>query len=675
MRRLILLCLFVSPFVFAQNDALKTQRENLLLEKQKNEEWEKNIKIALEKNEAGLKVSSEQLVQLEKMVKDRPAYVAKAIQEANDALENLSSADRLVSRKAGFYRCVRSDLKERKIVSIKNCRLSHPANFSVEDEKLIQSWTDTVTMNSSDIKFKREQLERDIKTYGYGLENAKTQLLNNKGTWARLEETEKLLIAREKDLEVIKANGKFVNCDANTPEISLEEKVPFAGAKFQGPFYGVPRDNQDGMGTCYANAAKNLVVGATQGKGVGSFLDMALLYKGDGVITGGLDAGHSCGVITKVNEVGYCPQAFAPFETGEKNIYAEGLMGGSKGTTYDQSVVVKLLQNFLAGQDTFVKNNKELSDQVLKQAKIVIHNIKARPNVKLPMPVVRREIPTAWKLKEFANLAKTKAKFPDTNKFYADYKKQYRSFYPQYVRGVVEGKSRDQIFEAFKLKMKPFIDQYELEDQLAQWKTIFLQDTESDWNDANFRKDVAKSVEFMKAMSGQPGATDQDFLKFCDETAGDTLHFMESLQPLVKHLKDVGANTDLLFDESGKFKSPTDLMQLAVAPACLKPENRIKLEPGILCESGYPTITNIRNSPAAQQKKMLRERVVGSLVQGYPLGNTFENHINTIVGMKYDPATKECQFKIRESQTGTSSWQSEQRIFSKIEALTEVRRK
>jgi hypothetical protein len=212
---------------------------------------------------------------------------------------------------------------------------------------------------------------------------------------------------------------------------------------------------------------------------------------------------------------------------------------------------------------------------------------------------------------------------------------------------------------------------------MKQWKSIFFQDTEYDWTSPTLKKDVASSLAFMKVMSGKQGATDEDFIQFCKDTNGDSFQFLNSLQPLVKHLKELGADTNVLFDKNGNFKSASDLMQLAVAPACLKPENRKKPEHGIVCDSGYSTITNIRKSGKSidEQKRMMRDRVAVNLVQGYALGNTFGRHINTIVGMKYNPASKECEYQIRESQNGTSFWQSENSTFSQIEALTEVRRK
>lgn len=679
MRRLILLILCATNFVYAQTeDPLKKERDDLVIEKQKNAAWEKELNTALAQAESDIKNSRAEIEKLNEFIKNKPAYVTKAIQQANDALDGLSTADRLISRKSGFLKCIRNDLKDRGITNVKNCRLAHPAKFTKEDEVLIKEWTDTVSLSPSDINFKRDKILRDLQVSQTKIEISKKQLGYAASQTQRLLDSEKSINLKEIDQKLSQASAKYTNCDANTPEISLEEKAPYPGAKFQGPFYGVPRDNQDGLGTCYANTAKNLLVGTSQGKDVASFLDMALLFKGDsGVISSGLDAGYSCGVLSKMQEVGYCPQEFAPFETGEKNIFAESLMGGNKGTVYDQSIIVGLLQRFLAGQEELVKDNKDLSVQMLKQAKAIIHNIKARPNVKIPMPVVRTPIPTAWKLHELSSLKSKKDQSFSQDKMLSDYKKEYRKFYPEYIRGVMEGQTRDQIFDTFQVKMKSFIDKYQIADQMKQWKAIFLEDTENDWTDPNLNKEIANSLSFMKAMSGKQGSSNEEFLKFCDETSGDSFEFLNTLQPLVKHLKELNVDTDVLFDKKGNFKSASDLMQLAVAPACLKSENRKKPEHGILCESGYDTISKIRSSGknSQDQKRMFRDRVVVSLIQGYPLGNTFGRHINTIVGMKYNPASKECEFRIRESQNGTSFWQSEQRTFSQIEALTEVRRK
>src|SRR5690606_12539765 len=116
------------------------------------------------------------------------------------------------------------------------------------------------------------------------------------------------------------------------------------------------------------------------------------------------------------------------------------------------------------------------------------------------------------------------------------------------------------------------------------------------------------------------------------------------------------------------------------APACINSENRKKL-PAFSCESEYGAITKIKASskPYAEKVKDLRERVVLSLMQGYPVGNTFptggnQNHINTIVGIRFDKSTGQCEYLIRESQNGRTAWLLERPIFDRMSAITEIRK-
>lgn len=515
----------------------------------------------------------------------------------------------------------------------------------------------------------KENLSTEVVKYQQVLSELKRQQLLAARDRQALVDSEKFLKLRQDvDPEIIKANPQFMNCDLNTPEISLEEKLPYPGAVFQGPFYGVPRDNQASFNTCYANTAKNLLVGTSQGKDVASFLDLALLSKGDsGVVSSALAGGESCSALSKLKTSGYCPQSFAPIESGDKNIYVEGLMGKGQSSAQDLSVVIGLLQEFLSGQNKIVKTNSVLSEQMLKQAQVIIQQINARPNVKIPMPIVRSQIPAQWTLN---GLSRSNKKI-NKEQLLFDYKKEYRNFYPLYVRSVIEGKDRSEIFKIFLEKMKPFINKYQIADQMNSWKIDFFEQTEADWKNPKLKAEIADSLALMKVISGNR--------EFCDETLDDSfdsLQFLSTLQPLVKHLKFHNVDSDILLDEKGRFKSPTELMQLVVAPACLNKQNRKMPEAEILCDQGVSTLSLIRffgKSPEAQIK-MFRERVLASLLQGYPLGNNGNGHINTIVGLRFNKTTKECEIKIRESQNGLSAWQSEQSIFSQIQGLTEVRR-
>ncbi|MBA2404024.1 MAG: hypothetical protein H0V66_04565, partial [Bdellovibrionales bacterium] len=279
MKKLIFLSLCISSISFAQPEVkpgvTPTPREQWAIDKHKNDEWEKSIQKNLKQAEDSIAKKQAELSLLDDLEKNKKVYVAQAIDQAEAAIEDLSSADRLISRKAAFFRCIKNDLKDRGLANIPLCKSSHPANFSVADEKLIKEWNEKVTQTPTQIKLKKEQIQREFKSYEIQMSNAKVQATHAEAMKKKLQDTDKMLVSKEADQKLIEANRNFVNCDAESPEISLEEKVPYPGAKFKGPFFEVPRDNQDGMGTCYANTAKNLLVGTSQGKDVASFLDLA----------------------------------------------------------------------------------------------------------------------------------------------------------------------------------------------------------------------------------------------------------------------------------------------------------------------------------------------------------------------------------------------------------------
>ena len=673
MKRLIFCSLFVSTLVCSQT--IRTEWAKLNADKMANVERQTKNKADLIFYEAELQKSRDDIELLNIRTKNKQKFADEAFKEVNVALDNLSNADRK-SPKAAFYKCVQTYLKTKGYASIQKCQYQHKANFSIEDELLIKKWNETISLGPIDIQFRQEKIIAEMEITQAKLNNTKVLMAQTVKVSEMHLDSERLLKMKENEQKIIAANQSYINCDKNSSEISLEEKVPFPDADFDGPFFGVPRDHQDGLGTCYANTAKNLLVGISKGKDIASFLDLALIFQGDGVILNGLDGGDTCSVLNEVKKVGYCPQTFAPYEIGEKNKFIESLMGTTfKGSVYDQSMIISLLQKFLASETNFVENNSQLSEQFVKQAKIMIQNIKSSPTVQIPMPILRYQIPAQWKIDVLIESTAFKANFTGSD-FLADYKKEYRNFYPQYIRGVMEGKSRHDIFQTFLLKMKPLIDKYKLAAHLKSWESLFLIDTEDDWNNPNLRKEIADSVAVLKIIAGKKDSSDREFIQFCEESAGDSFNFLQTFQPLVKYLLANKINTDVLFSANGKFKSATELMQLAVAPACLNTNNRETDIDDFSCVRGTSTIVDIRASGKDEegQRRMLRERVVASLLQGYALGNTFDKHINTVVGMRFNKANLKCEYKIRESQTGMSSWQSEKEIFSNIDSLTEVRR-
>ena len=657
--------------------SIEEERKALLESRRQNEVWEANQRKILQEAEAALAKNNEAIKRLDEIENNRKSNTELVLKEIQAQIDGMSATQRLVSRRASFYRCLRSDVTDSGIADVNKCMRLHSIKPDAQEEAKIKNWSELIGRTSSQVKLDRTKLVYENQTKQNSVEFSTNALKQLPNMHKLQEEKEQALVKREKDEVIVKENQHFINCDANTPDISLEAAVPYPGAKFKGPFVGVPRDNQDGLGTCYANVAKNLLVGTSKGEDVASFLDVAVAYKGSGgVVSSALNGGDSCSALQSLEQKGFCPQKNAPMEQGQANPYTKAGLFNGGGSIYDQAILVNLLQKFLVGQKVLEQGNKEFSEQLLKQSKAIVHNIKLRPNVKIPMPIVRNQIPGGWKMSELHASVLRKNPGLSFDDFNNEYQKEYRKFYPAYVRGVVEGKSRDEIFETFKTKMDGFISKYNLQNEMKYWKNIFIEDTNSDFKSPTLKKDIADSVEFMKVMSGHQGKSDQDFLKFCDETMGDSLQFLSALQPLIKHMSQSQMSTDDLYDKDGKFRNPEELMQLVIAPSCVDPGNRKKIAP-ISCENGYMTVNNIKKSsaPYGEKLKQIRTRVVSSLVQGYPLGNTFDRHINTIVGIRFNRSLSRCEYQIRESQDATTSWQSETQIFDVMDALAEVRRK
>lgn len=676
---IISITLLLPTFAIAQLDPdYEADKKQLEEQIKLNASWIAEQNKALREAEQKTEVSQATLKRIEDNRKNQAANQSRIEKEIEAVLDDMSVTQRMMGKKAAFYRCMRDSLRYKKYLTFNECNVGRNIDFDSSETKKIEEWKLTGGSSPSEIKFQKEEAERVVKYSAHQIENAKKQLENAYARQVLLDDRESVLKMKEGEKRLVDSHSEIVNCDENTPEVSLEEKVPFPGAKFSGPFVGVPRDNQDGLGTCYANAAKNLLVSTSKGEDVASFMDMALIFKGtSGVIASGLDGGGACRVLEKTAQQGYCPQDNAPYERGERNPVMEGFIGSSDSTVWDQSIVVNLLQKFLAGKDQFVRNNKDLSEKMLGQVKYIIDSIKKNPKVKVPLPMVRHPIPSEWKILEFSAVAKRKNSSFQEVTFMKDYKEEYRKFYPQYLKAVIDGKSQDQIFDYFTTAMKPFIEKYNMSGELKYWKQLFIGDTNADFHDPHRKQILLESLNFLKQITGYRNKPDEDFIQFCSETGGDALHFLGTLQPLIKHLSELKVDPAVLYDKNGVFRSPTDLMQLAVAPSCLNQASRKHPKDGIICNEGYETISKLKGltKNPEQQKLVLRQKVVASLVQGYALGNIFDRHINTIVGLRFNKIAKRCEYKIRESQNGTSTWQAESNIFREIEGLTEVRRR
>ena len=680
MKTLILFCSFLSltSVAYAQFESvedLDTQKQTL--EKQLADQAVVTKKYQDSYDEQVKKIadSKQQLANYETYEQEFSQARIIALDEINEKIKKIPFFQKLGS-KMSFYKCLRTSLNDENVLNHDFCNRIHAPNLAEDEAASVSQWKAKVGTKLGDVKVKKDALPKDIERMESMLPTFESNKKYSLSREDMIKGTIKTVEIKKTELGILPKFPQFGKCDVNMPEINLENKEPFSGAEFQGPFFEVPRDNQDGLGTCYANAAKNLLVGISGGKNVASFLDIALAYKNaNGGVATGLDGGMSCTALNAIAKSGYCPQHFAAIETGEQNLAGEGLFNLDPYNYLATNV--NLVKDFLDDLGTFQKSTSTISASVMAKAQTMIQHLKANPQVKLPLPIARFEIPERWKLKEAFSLKK----IPGVKEaeFMKDYEEAYKPFYPQYVKAIIEGKTVDQIFAMWTEKMNPFITKYNLESNLPEFKRVWKTNVSSDFSDPNVKKQLRQSLDFLKDIMDKKESSDDEFLELCATQAADSLNFLSALNPIVQKLRDNKLNEDKLFDKDGKFRSAFELMQLTVAPSCLNEENRVKPEP-FTCSDGYDVITKIKTSakPYPEKVDALRAKVVLSLVQGMPLGNTFPMnggwHINTIAGMRFNKTAGRCEYLIRESQTGSSGWTAESTIFDKIEALTEVRK-
>lgn len=682
MKNFLFILFFVTPItLLAQSEEMQEIDKKILTlttQLEGAKKFTEDQRKRLEEERKRLVEKSELYSGMDTYLKHYDANKIKAQEDIEAAIKELSLFQRF-GDKANFYKCMRNSFRDYGKMGYDMCRNIHRPELTAEENERAEGWKKMAGISKDEALQAMQRLPNEIKlslnTISMMESNLEYSVRREQGFQNNIKAAE----STKAELSTLPKYEKFTNCDSSTPEINLEEKIPYEGADFQGPFFGIPRDNQDGLGTCFANTAKNLLIGLSGGKDNASFTDLALAFKGNtgALIANGIEGGESCSTLEEARKIGYCPQELSPLENGERNIVGEALF--NKGPYDYLSTNVHLLKYFIQDMEGLKKSDNPLKDTILKDARPVIEKLKNNPDIIIPLPVARYNIPPAWKLREtYTHFVKKNSNASESD-FLEDYDNAYKKFYPAYVEAILAGKKGEDIFKVFRASMEEFLKKYNLESKLPEWEKAYISSAEKDLTDPEIGKKLRASLDFLKDLMNQKSTSDLDFMKECLKTP-DILKFLTSMKPLIEKMRDDKLNEELLLDKDGKFKNARDLMQLTVAPACINKENRKPL-PDFSCHAGYDTVNKIKGSGKDwnAQKKMFREKVVLSLAKGYPLGNSFlftppdGHHINTIVGMRFNPETKTCEIRIRESQTGTSNWHSEDVIFSKINALTEVR--
>jgi hypothetical protein len=498
---------------------------------------------------------------------------------------------------------------------------------------------------------------------------------------------------------VLAGHEQILACDAGTPEVNLESQTIYPGSEIKGAFYGIRRDNQDGLGTCFANTAKNFLIGISDGQDNASFLDVALQYKKTEAGSGDpvdLEGGYPCKALAAIKASGYCAQKFSPMEGGESSEVVNGLIANSPEVDSEENAIAKQAIIFGALKKLVSSTGTKSAFLTYDPQKLndIYQEMKNNPSVKLPLPTVHTMVIKEGSLEmDYLDSVGSNMSIAQSKIFTEDYNNAYASFYPKYVSAIADGKTASDLWKMYVndpniqsfLKMHRILPDRRhrtIEQIFARDRMNYLNNVGAEFNRPTYKTELNASLKFLKKL-GNYSEDDKNkpFSEFCETKLKDVFPMMDQFQNLIDVLKSSHTNPDLLVDANGKLKSAAELLQLATVPACLNSANRKPFSnPNYTCTDGPEPLNHARSFPGSleEKHKELRKTILGGLLRGLPLAREFTtsrgNHVHTIVGLRFNKVDRRCEYLIRESQDGISHWTPEAEIFDNAYSLVQIRK-
>ncbi len=469
-------------------------------------------------------------------------------------------------------------------------------------------------------------------------------------------------------------NEAYHRCSPSTPTINLELETPFPGATIRGPLFGVPQDNQDGIGTCYANVSRNVLLGISGGRDNASYLDLALGFKrAEGRLASeGLDSGNICPALAEVRTRGFCVQSRAPLETGERT-GIENLMGLSAHPYTAQASINTALRDFFARRDAV--QTSPVGAALLPRLSQAIEGMRNNPLITFPFPGTDVQFLNGGAFKNLQDppgLAKGES--GETI-----YQAALNAAKPRVFQAIVQNKTPSEIHDVYMQAMTPTLRRLNLLEAANDYRDRFIAEMTEKMSAPRFREKITATLTFLRFVSGRADESEADFLSFCSSGFYPGVDFLNTVGPVVASMGALGLNTNVLFDPQGNLIPMADVFQLAVAPSCLNPENRSRPTSDFTCDDNQFNMIKRQRTPIATRMTAVRTLITDTLLQGIPVGRAYPmpaggGHVNTIVGFRYDSASRACQVLIRDSASGSSNWHSEREVFTESDGMSFARR-
>ena len=627
------------------------------------------IKNNIEKYRNELKKNDVLLAALKKQYSNYENNLKDFHSLAQEELSSLSFFHKIGSKKKRMLECLVDNTKNQNSPSFSKCQKSSGYKLSKLDK--LTPFYKTLANSKEKIASHIEKVKKEQSGLIAAIETRKTALDQSK---LEKQKASRDMTLNTRELEYAQSlSEKDLKCGNQLETIDLENKKISKSSKINGPFYGVPRDHQDGLGTCFANTARNLLISASKNKLNPSFLDLALQFKiQENDFSQGIDAGNSCKVIKAATQVGICDKSLSPTENAQLNPVVEGLTSKEKLSISAQANVLEAIQSFLIGN----KNTKDKFKEIFKSSPHdIISKIKNNSDITLPLPMVSNTM---------AQEPKTGALFylrhPDSNDLYDKFKAQLNEldikFQNQYIKLALNNATKEEIVAAYKDDFIEILKEYSMEDDYPKIEKWYLKRYNMKTRKGDMEK-LKKTITFLDSLMKKEVLNSDQY--YCLKRKDEGINYLSSILPLAKYMDKNDIDEASIFNDQDNIKNEAEILQLAIAPSCLNPSNRQKIEKNYHCRDERGVVLKLKKEFKGEELyDAFRVKIRNKLSKGLALGNSFDvsgqvsGHINTIVGQRYNPKSKNCEYKIRESMDAKSHWKSEKFIIDKIRNLTEV---
>ena len=445
-------------------------------------------------------------------------------------------------------------------------------------------------------------------------------------------------------------------CKKGFQEIDLEKTV----------FKDLPRDHQDGLGTCYANTSKNLIYALTRGQLNPSFIDLSLATNKREEEY--LDGGSVCTIMGEIQNVGLCDKENSPLEMGE-DLESLNFLNPKRRKLISHMYFIDLLNEYIKNKNQF--ENKIGLENFKEGIEGAVRAIQENPDIELPYPKLGKyylpfsnaesiyyhyenyDIEKNHKLSEYLN----------------DYDAAKDKFYQNLMKNI-QDKDLD-LEKIFQASFSDFSKKYKLNDEAK--KRLFSDQSKRakkrlNFSQKDYKKKVIATQNFLHSQTNLQSLNKQ---LYCREEIKLEHETLSNFSDIINQAKEMKVDLNKLL-ENNAFVDGKAFFQFVATPNCINTKNRKMISSNYTCSNR--SVKDMAEWYGIDQASYLRYRVHEQLKKNMPIGKAFGTHVHTVVGMRFNENTNSCEYKIRESQTADFFWQTEEEALKGLKILAIVDR-